>query len=111
MEMAEGLIRDIDERVLHIHSQGSPGAKVEEVATEQAKALLQTFSQVGSIDLGVVTKVGQHLLKVGVWSNCQLSAFSACLRANATARLHQPGTRPMQSSPCLEHYLLQKGLG
>ena len=90
MNTCEGLIRNIDERVEHIHAQVGLGAELEEVAAEQAKALLQTFSQINGIELGVVTRVSNHLQTNEVWDRSQLSASSVCLRANATNRLHQP---------------------
>ena len=102
MDVAEDLIRDIDERVAHIHAQVGLGTSLEEVTAEQARALLQTFSQIGRIGLGVVTRVSNHLQTNEVWDRSQLAAFSACLRSNSTNRLHQPGTRPRQSNPCLE---------
>ena len=108
MDVATGLIRDIDQRVKHIHAQVGMGATLEEVAAEQAGAILRTFSQTNRIDLGVITQVSTHLQTNGVWSRAQLSEFSACLRANAATRLHQPGTRPMQSNPCLEYYFLEE---
>ena len=108
MVVAEDLIRDIDERVAHIHAQVGLGANLEEVAAEQARALLQTFSQLRRIGLGVVTRVSNHLQTNEVWDGNQLAAFSACLRSNSTNRLHQPGPRPMQSNPCLEYYFYKR---
>ena len=107
-QSAETLIRNIDERVAHIHAQVGLGANLEEVAAEQARALLQTFSQLSRIGLGVVTEVSNHLQTNEVWDGSQLAAFSACLRSNSNNRLHQPGPRAMQSNPCLEYYLLQE---
>ena len=108
MAVATGLIRDIDQRVAHIHAQVGMGVTLEEVAAEQAGALLRTFSQTNRLQLGVITQVSTHLQTNGVWSRAQLSEFSACLRANADNRLHQPGIRPMQTNRCLEHYFLQE---
>ena len=107
MDATTALIKNIDDRVADIHTQVGMGIKREQVAAEQAAALLQTFSEVGRIEIAAITKVCSHLQTNAVWSRSQLEAFSACLRANATTRLHQPGSRPMQTSPCLEHYFLQ----
>ena len=106
---AETLIADIDRRCELIVAQGGLGAELDEVAGEQAKALLQTFSQIPRISLEDVTRVSKHLKGKGEWwTRSQLTAFSVCLRANATTRLDQPaGPRPMQANPCLEFYLLQ----
>ena len=98
---------DIDSRVAHINTQVDMGASREEVVGEQYNALLNAFSQANGIELDVTTKVSQHLQGTGMWNRHQLAAFSACLRANTITRLHQPGNRAMQSSPCLEYYFLQ----
>ena len=108
MDAGEGLIREIDERVAHIHAQAQLGANVDEVAAEEAKALLHTFSEIGPIEFGVVTTVSKHLQTKEVWFPHQLSAFNACLRANATNPLQQPGKRPMKQTPRL-HQTPAKG--
>ena len=107
VSVCEGMILDINDRVAHIHAQTGLGADVAEVTAEQSRALLRTFSQLKGIEIGDITRVSNHLLTNAVWDRNQLSAFSACLRANITKRLHQPGIRPMQSCPCLEYYFLQ----
>ena len=94
--------------VAHIHAQVGLVADLEQVAAGQAKALLQTLINICRLELGVVMRVSQLLQASEVWGRSQLTAFSACLRANADNRLHQPGPRAMQSNPCIEHYFLQE---
>ena len=108
-----GLINDIQERVKHIKSQQSMGVSWEEVSEEQAKALLQTYSALGGIDLNVVTAVSEFLTDTKAFSRKQLEGFSACLRAaaNKQNRLSQPKYHPhpsrkMQSTHHLEYYLI-----
>ena len=90
----EGLAAEIDRRVSYI----------EDVAGEQHTALLSIFSQASGIDLDCITRVNQHLRATDMWDRSQLSAFSACLRANSgPTRLHQPGVnRGMQTCHCFE---------
>ena len=82
MKAFDDFATEIDIRVAHINAQVGMGAPLEEVAGEQARALLNTFSQLDGIGLAVVTDVSNHLQASGVWDRTQLAAFSACLRAN-----------------------------
>ena len=103
MTTAEALIADINERVAHINTQVGLGAHRDDVSAEHARALLATFSQLKGIELEVVKAVSKHLHNSGGWDRDKLAAFSACLRAAVRNRLHQPGSRPMQTNSNLVH--------
>ena len=75
VSVCEGLIRDINERVAHIHAQAGLGADVAEVTAEQSRALLRTFSQISRIEIRDITRISNHLQSNDVWDNNQISAF------------------------------------
>ena len=106
--MAARAIVDIDRRVEHIATQVSMGSDETEVVAEQYKELLRSFSMIRGVDLAGITRISRHLVQAEVFSSSQLSAFSGCLRAAASAvRLDKPAGRQMQSNLSVEHCFLQ----
>ena len=102
------IIADIDGRINHIKTQVDMGANVDEVVTEQYKALLQEFSQLPNVDVGMSNRISKHLLRYSdLFTHMQLQSFSASLRAALSAVPAKGNSRCMQSNEALEHSLLQ----
>ena len=102
------IMADIDGWINHIKTQVDMGANVDEVVTEQYKALLQEFSQLPNVDVGMSNRISKHLLRYSdLFSHLQLQSFSASLRAALSAVPAKGNSRCMQSNEALEHSLLQ----
>ena len=95
----ETLMAEVDSIVGQIEAQLQLGKDKDQVTAEQAKSLLHTFSKLAQcgIELATATAVSNHIGRTMMWNITQLAAFKACLRAATTTRLHQPGSRHMQS--------------
>ena len=95
----ETLMAEVDSIVRYIEVKVRFGTDKDEVIAEQAKSLLHTFSKLAQcgIELATATAVSNHIGRTMIWNITQLAAFKACLRAAITTRLHQPGSRHMQS--------------
>ena len=106
MAYARALV-DIDSRIEYINTQTMMGAETTELVDEQYRQLLNGFSMLRDVDLNGVTGISSHLIKQKVFSNVQLLAFSASLRAAAAAYQTKPTGRGMQSNRSLQHYLVQ----
>ena len=105
--LMQGHSSTLGSRIEYIGTQASMGANKTELVDEQYRQLLTGFSMLRDVDLDGVSGISNHLIKQKVFSNVQLLAFSASLRAAAAAYQTKPTGRGMQSNRSLQHYLVQ----
>ena len=102
------VILDIDARSEHIAKMVSMGSTQADVVTEQYTEILASLSVLCVNDHSETSRISQHLVDAGVFSNPQLFAFSACLRtAAATSRRKKGTVRTMQTNLTVEHCLTE----